>query len=99
MQRIAIIIAILPSLLGAAVTAQAHAILDRASPLVGSSIRAAPREVILWFSQNLEPAFSRIEVRNAGGARVESGKAQVNRTNRNQLRVPLRSLPPGLYKV
>ena len=99
MQRIATIIAILSLLLIPTAAAHAHALLDHASPLVGSAVRTAPREVILWFTEKLEPAFSQIEVRNAGGARVDSGKAQVDRANRNQLRVPLRALSPGLYKV
>ena len=31
---------------------------DHASPLVGGTVAAAPREVTLWFTQSLEPAFS-----------------------------------------
>jgi methionine-rich copper-binding protein CopC len=40
------------------VPAWAHAFLDHASPLVGSTVGAAPHEVSLWFTQNLKPAFS-----------------------------------------
>jgi methionine-rich copper-binding protein CopC len=73
--------------------------LDHASPPVGSSQGAAPREVVLWFTEQLEPAFSTIEVRNANGAVVSSGKASVDPKQRTQLRVPLKSLGPGTYKV
>jgi methionine-rich copper-binding protein CopC len=99
MHRIAIIIAVLPSLLFTAVGAGAHAFLDRANPLVGSSVSSAPREVVMWFTQDLEPAFSKAEVRDANGARVDNGKASVDRADRSQLRVSLRGLPPGVYKV
>jgi methionine-rich copper-binding protein CopC len=85
------------SLLGAA-QAQAHAMLDHASPLVGSTA-SAPRAVTLWFTQKLEGAFSTIEVRDAGGARVDAGKAQVDKGNATVLRVGLKPLKPGTYQV
>ena len=56
--------------------AHAHAFLDHASPLVGGTVAAAPHEVTLWFTQNIEPAFSRIAVSDSSGARVDQGKAQ-----------------------
>ena len=79
--------------------AHAHAFLDHASPLVGSTVATAPRELVLWFTEKLEPAFSSIEVRNAQGVAVQSGKAQVDRNDGTQLRVPLKALPPGTYQV
>src|SRR6266536_5050812 len=67
--------AVLPSLVLAATwagtPAYAHAFLDRAEPRVGSSVSSAPRQISLWFTQNLEPAFSGAEVRDSAGARVE----------------------------
>ena len=47
------------------VAAHAHAFLDHASPRVGSTVAIAPRELLLWFTEKLEPAFSTVEVRNA----------------------------------
>jgi hypothetical protein len=76
--------------------AQAHAFLDHAEPRVGSTMPAAPREVVLFFSQNLEPAFSSVEVSDASGARVDQGKPKVNATT---MRVGLKPLPPGAYRV
>lgn len=81
-----------------ATQARAHAFLDRAEPRVGSSVGAAPRQVTLWFTQNLEPAFSGAEVRDASGARVDQG-AHVDAGNRAVMRVSLRPLRPGSYKV
>ena len=64
----------------AGTAAHAHAFLDHASPLVGGTVAAAPHEVTLWFTQSIEPAFSRVEVTDGNGARVDQGKAQVSGT-------------------
>jgi copper resistance protein C len=85
--------------LAGACCAFAHAHLDRASPSVGSTVSPAPKEVVLWFTNQLEPAFSSIEVRDEKGAPVQAGKASVDRRDRTQLRVPLKTLSPGTYKV
>jgi copper resistance protein C len=76
--------------------AHAHAFLDHAEPRVGSTTPAAPKEVALFFSQNLEPAFSTIEVSDANGARVDLGKPKVSATT---MRVGVKPLPPGTYRV
>jgi copper resistance protein C len=78
------------------VAAHAHAFLDHASPLVGSTVAAAPREVALTFTQNLEAGFSSVQVTDANGARVDQGKPQVSG---NTMRVALKSLPQGTYRV
>ena len=80
----------------APVAARAHAFLDHASPLVGSTVPTAPHEVVLTFTQNLEAAFSAAQVTNASGARVDQGKAQVSGST---MTVGLKSLGPGSYKV
>lgn len=74
----------------------AHAFLDHASPLVGSAVAAPPHEVTLNFTQNLEPAFSSVQVTDAKGARVDQGTAQISGST---MRVGLRALAPGAYKV
>ena len=99
MNRLAKALATLALLLAAADAAHAHAFLDHANPRVGSTVAAAPRELVLWFTEKLEPAFSTIEVRDAQDVAVHSGKAQLDRNDRTQLRVPLKALPPGTYKV
>jgi copper resistance protein C len=76
--------------------AQAHAFLDHASPRVGSTVHTAPQEVSLWFTQNLEPAFSSVQVTNTSGARVDQGKAQISG---NTMRIGLKALGPGTYHV
>src|SRR5215831_1702957 len=76
--------------------AHAHAMLSGSSPPVGGSVGAAPRQVTLSFTQSLEPAFSSVQVTDSKGARVDTGKAQVNDST---MSVGLKSLAPGTYKV
>ena len=93
-----IVITSITLLLALVGSAFAHAHLDHASPKVGSTISPAPQEVVLWFTEKLEPAFSTIEVRDDQGVAVQAGKANVT-GDRTQLRVSLKALPPGTYKV
>src|SRR5579883_588432 len=79
-----------------ATLAHAHAFLDHAEPRVGSTVPIAPREVVLSYTQNLEPAFSSIEVSDSKGARVDQGKPGISAST---MRVGLKPLPPGSYRV
>ena len=90
-----IVVSLLLAALGIG-AAQAHAFLDHASPLVGSTVPTAPHEVALSFTQNLEPAFSSVQVIDAGGTRVDQGKAQISGST---MRVGVKSLSPGTYRV
>jgi copper resistance protein C len=84
--------------LGAA-TVQAHAFLDHATPAVGSTVPTAPQTVDMWFTQQLEPAFTTATVTDASGSTVDSGPAQVDPNDQTELRVPLKKLSPGTYTV
>jgi methionine-rich copper-binding protein CopC len=83
-------------LLLGSVAAGAHAFLDHAEPRVGSAVDVAPREVTLWFTQDLESAFSTVTVTDASGQRVDAGSPTING---NVVRVPLRSITVGTYRV
>ena len=89
------VIAALLLLFGTA-TAFAHAELERAEPQAGSTVRGAPSEVAIWFSQKLEPAFSSITVRNAAGQRIDVGKTRVSG---NVMRASLKAIGAGRYQV
>ena len=93
--RIHVVAALLVLLLGVH-TAYAHAHLDHAVPAVDSTVSPAPKEVSLFFTQNLEPAFSTVTVKDAAGADVSQGKAEVSG---NTMRLPLKSLDPGSFTV
>jgi methionine-rich copper-binding protein CopC len=76
-----------------------HAFLDRAEPRVGSTVKSPPSQVRVWFSQDLEPAFSTLEVVNERGDRVDQGPAKADAANPVLLEVPLKPLRPGTYRV
>jgi len=88
-------LAVVGATLGAA-PANAHAHLDHASPQVDSTVPSAPPDITLWFTQNLEPAFSTVEVTGTDGGRVDAGKPQISG---NTMRVGLKALSPGTYHV
>src|ERR1700692_3277908 len=79
--------------------AWAHAFLDHASPAVGSSVPASPPVVTLWFTQDLEPAFSGVTVTDEAGQRVDLGKAQIPQGSPDELQIGLKPLTPGTYLV
>lgn len=92
-------LAVLPGLL-ALTHARAHAFLDHTNPLVGSAVKQAPADVRLWYTQGLEPAFSRVQVFDAAGKEVDEKDVHIDAKNNHLLVV---SLPAGLgagtYKV
>ena len=99
MRRVMMTLAFGAAALSAAARAQAHAFLDHASPAVGSSVPAPPPIVALWFTQDLEPAFSGVTVTNEAGQRVDLGNAQIPQDNSAELRIGLKPLTPGTYLV
>ncbi|HEY8623570.1 MAG TPA: copper resistance CopC family protein, partial [Casimicrobiaceae bacterium] len=58
-----------------------------------------PAQIKLWFTQELEPAFSTVRVLDRSGGRVDMGDARVDRADATLLQVPLPRLAPGTYRV
>jgi copper resistance protein C len=81
-----------------AASAAAHAFLDHASPAVGSSVAAPPAVVTMWFTQQLEPAFSSAEIVDGDGHRVDQ-QVEVDAKDPTILHVTVKPLPPGTYRV
>lgn len=77
----------------------AHAFLDHAKPAVGSTVHGPPTKVELWFTQQLEPAFSNAQVVDPNGKRVDRDDAAVDAADPTLLRVSLPPLAPGRYRV
>lgn len=88
-------------ILSAFVAAQAfaHAFPDHSQPAVGSTVSPAPTMLRIWFTQKLEPAFSKVAVSNAGGTEVDKGDARVDAQDPTLLEVSLKPLPAGTYTV
>ena len=96
MSRLILVLAL--SLFGAA-SADAHALLQKAFPPVGSTVPSAPSELWLRFSEGVEPAFCTVAVRNAAGVDFVAGSPRTAPDNARQLLVGLNRLPPGAYRV
>jgi len=79
--------------------AQAHAFLDHAVPAVGSTVAAAPTQVQLFYTQDLEPAFSGATLADANGQPIATGPAVFDPRNKAEMVLNLPRLPPGHYKV
>jgi methionine-rich copper-binding protein CopC len=87
------------ALLLCALPAQAHAFLDHSDPAVGSTVPATPAVIHLWFTQQLEPAFSSVTVTDRSGATMNAEPAAIDSSNKSELDVNLKPLPPGTYTV
>jgi methionine-rich copper-binding protein CopC len=97
--RIGTLIALACAAVLAAPAAFAHAQLDHASPAAGSTVKPAPKDVTLSFTEAVEPKFSTIEVRDAKGAAMQNGAVRRVSGNTAQLRVEVKPLTPGTYTV
>ncbi len=91
-------------------TASAQSILLRSDPGQNVILPAAPAQIHLWFSENLNPAFSTayvvkaadsaIAVPNNEAAHVDTGNARVSPSNPTEIGVSLKSnLPAAVYAV
>jgi hypothetical protein len=85
-------------LLIATTLAHAHAFLDHAEPRVGSTV-TAPTQVKIWFTEELEGAFSKIQVFDSSGKEIDKKDSKVDASDKAVMTVSLPQLPPGTYKV
>jgi methionine-rich copper-binding protein CopC len=99
MKRIKTIVVALTACLFGTAGAEAHAFLDYGEPRVGSTLEAPPERVELWFTMELEPAFSTLAVVDKEGKRVDKGDVAVDADDPVRLRVSLPPLPPATYRV
>jgi methionine-rich copper-binding protein CopC len=90
------LLAILAVLATGTTVVRAHAHLDHASPAAGGTVRTAPKQVSITFTENLEAAFSTIEVSDAAGTRVDDNKPQLHG---KVMQIGLQTLAPGAYRV
>ena len=78
---------------------RAHAFLDHADPAVGSTVPKAPAVVHIWFTQELEPAFSWIKVTDKSGADISDGVSFVDPNNKQEMDIKLKSVESGTYSI
>ena len=98
MRLLTLILAALALLAGSG-TAFAHALLRHTLPPVGSTVKAAPAEMLLIFSEDVEPTFSSVVVTDPQGARVDTGTVRTDPKGATHLLAGVKTLAPGTYKV
>ena len=79
--------------------AWAHAALQRAEPKVGGEVSPAPQKVTLWFTEALEPALSKVEVKTAAGKSVNAGESKVASDDKRRIEAAVETLSSGTYRV
>ena len=80
--------------------ASAHAILVRSDPAKNSVLSIAPKQVRMWFSEALNPAFSTAVVVNGANKQVDNHNAHVSSSDQTEMDVSLQpNLPPAVYIV
>ncbi len=80
-------------------SAFAHAFPTTTDPAAGSTLRKAPHQVVINFTEGIIPNFSSLEVVNASGARVDKNDAHLGPAGAKQFVVDLAPLAAGTYKV
>lgn len=78
--------------------ARAHGYIVRAIPADRSTLERPPTRLQYWFSEDLEPRFSEIHLRDQAGAVIASGGVDDANHALLTLRVPF-GLPDGAYVV
>lgn len=97
---LALPILLLTGLLGTAVPAFAHAVLESSSPGQGSQLGSPPATVTLVFSEEVGLASRAIQVVDAQGKRVDDGVPSHPDSNQRAVQVKLRTgLGTGSYTV
>jgi copper transport protein len=77
----------------------AHAVLERSDPPANAALERAPAEIRLWFTEPLEPKFSRITLRDLTGTTVTVPASQVDAADTHQMFVQPGELADSLYTV
>jgi copper transport protein len=77
----------------------AHANLSRAIPFPNAVLNTPPTEIRLWFTEPLEPDFSRIFLRDREGNILQTPPSTVDANDPYQLYLQPGNLPNGLYTV
>ncbi len=79
--------------------AGAHANLVRSVPSAGAVLAQSPPEIVLEFSEDLEPAVTKVELLDANGQVIVPGPGIIDPSAPRVLRLKLDALPDGVYSA
>ena len=77
--------------------AEAHATLVRSEPAAGALLTAAPKELVLEFSERLDPSFSAVRLLDSKNQAVNAGPGLIDPAVPRVLRLALADLPKDSY--
>ena len=77
--------------------AEAHATLVRSEPAAGALLTTAPKEVVLEFSERLDPSFSAVRLLDSKNQVVNAGPGLIDLVVPRVLRLALTALPKDSY--
>ncbi len=80
-----------------AVPVSAHANLVRSEPTAGALLDAAPKELVLEFSEDLDPGFSRVQLYNSKNQVINPGPGVIDSAAPTIMRLALGELPKDSY--
>ena len=100
MRRVVIIaLAAVAAALTLPAAAWAHAALLQTTPVASRIVNTPPKQVLLRYSEAVEPRFAVVSVTNAAGDKETAGAPSRSPANADTLLVPLKKLSEGWYLV
>jgi copper transport protein len=100
MKRIVLIaLAAAAACLALPAAAWAHAALLQTTPVASRIVNTPPKEVLLRYSEPVEPRFAVVSVTNAAGDKETDGAPSRSPANADTLVIPLKKLAEGWYLV
>ncbi|ALP53325.1 hypothetical protein Tel_09255 [Candidatus Tenderia electrophaga] len=85
-------------MLGWPLVGLAHVHMEKSAPAKGAQLDSPPERVQVWFSGKVAEEWSKIEVTDASGKRVDTGEVR-SEGDPKRLSVGLQPLAPGTYEV
>ena len=77
-----------------------HSSLERSEPKDGETLKMAPSEIRIWFTEPIKVGLSTFEVRNAVGKQIDQRDLHADEKQPALVRLSLPAeLSPGAYKV
>lgn len=77
----------------------AHTHLEKSEPAKEAVLDTAPTAIHLWFSEKVSAEWSKIEVTDAGGQRVDKQQVTADNADPKHIQAELNALPAGSYAV
>ena len=98
-RAVLIILAAAAASLALPAVAWAHAALLQTTPVASRIVNTPPKQVLLRYSEAVEPRFAIVSVTNAAGDKQTAGAPSRSPANADTLVIPLKQLSEGWYLV